>query len=179
MHVAPHLHVVVHAIKASRVTSNIPCTSKGVKYKVKLVQNYIYNLENNNIPINGFRFELCFKGNLSLGDVEQPYRNYNVTNGIPEGIEIAIRVSNNDYLEMIQFAYIEHKKLGKGGSSKQPSVQTKSHLVKLLNYVGLFSTRFEKLLNIKSRVEIEPPPPSDQEPCKRNCSVTLLFIKMP
>ena len=112
-----------------------------------------------------------------MGDAEQLFRNYNVTNGIPEGIKIAIRVSNDDYLEMIQFAYIEHKKLGKGGSSKQPSVQTKSHLVKLLNYVGLLSTRFERLLNIKSRVEIEPPPPSDQEPCKRNCSVTLLFIK--
>ena len=105
------------------MTSNIPCTNKGVKNKVKLVRNYIYNLENNNIPINGFRFELCFKGNLSLGDAKQLFRNYNMTNGIPEGIEIAIRVSNDDYLEMIQFAYSEHKKLGKGGSSKQQSVQ--------------------------------------------------------
>ena len=95
------------------MTSNIPCTYKGVKNKVKLVQNYISNLENNNISINGFRFELCFKGNLSLGDAEQLFRNYNVTNGTPEGIEIAIRVSNDDYLEMIQFAYIEHKNLEK------------------------------------------------------------------
>ena len=31
---------VVHAIKASGVTSNIPCTYKGVKNKVKLVRNY-------------------------------------------------------------------------------------------------------------------------------------------
>ena len=97
---------VVHAIKASRVTSNIPCTNIGVKNKVQLLQNYIYNIENNDIPINGFRFELCFKGNLSLGDAEQLFRNYKVTNSIPEGIKIAIRVSNDDYLEMIQFAYI-------------------------------------------------------------------------
>ena len=52
---------------------------------------------------------------------------------------------------MVQVAYFEYKILGKEGSSKEPSVE-------LLNYLRLFSTRFEKLLNIKSRVQVELPP---------------------
>ena len=38
-----------HTIKVSEVTANIPCINKGVKSKLKVIQNNLYKIKNNNI----------------------------------------------------------------------------------------------------------------------------------
>ena len=87
-------------------------------------------------------------------------------NGIPEGIEIATTVSTMEYEELVQFAYVEYEDIGRGRASNQPSIEKKADMVTLLNCLGLFSTKFERLLSIKSRIQNDLP--VDTEPVEVN-----------
>ena len=62
-----------------------------------------------------------------------------MSNGLPEGIEIE---------ELIQFVYIEYEHIGRGRASSEPSVEKKGDMATLLNCLGYFSTKFEKLIII-------------------------------
>ena len=147
---------VLHAIKASGVTMDIPCTNLGMKKKLEFIKKFILEILSNSMMITGFRTELCFKGNLSLSEATDLFRNYRLVNGVPEGIEIAKYVSTKDYKQLIQFVYMEHQHIGRGRASSEPTVDQKASMGELLNSIGYFSTKFERLLQIRSQHINEP-----------------------
>lgn len=139
---------VIHAIKASGIIMDIPCSNRGMKSKLKLISRYIYETLNRSMNIMGFRSEICMKGNVTLQQVTEIFKSYSMSNGLPEGIEVAKCVSQREYKELIQFVYIEYEHIGRGANANEPSVDQKANMAKLLNCLGLFSTRYEKLLTI-------------------------------
>ena len=135
---------------------DIPCTNKIMKSKLQLIKNYINETLSNSISITGFRYEICYKGNLSLQQAKDIFTSYPMSNGLPEGIEVATTVSTMEYKELIQFVYIEYEHIGRGRASSEPSVEKKGDMATLLNCLGYFSTKFEKLLSLKPRLQNEP-----------------------
>lgn len=129
---------VLHAIKASGVTMDIPCTNLGMKKKLESIKKFILEILSNSMMITGFRTELCFKGNLSLSEATDLFRSYRLVNGVPEGIEIAEYVSTKDYKQLIQFVYMEHQQVGRGRASSEPTVDQKASMGELLNSIGYF-----------------------------------------
>ena len=79
---------VVHTIKVSEVTMNMPCTNQGMKKKMESIKGYILQILDDAMPVTGFQIEMCFKGHLSFRDAVQLFRSYSLTNAVPEGIEI-------------------------------------------------------------------------------------------
>ena len=60
------------------------------------------------------------------------------------------RVSVVEYHQLIQFVYTEHVEgLGKGRVTLKLTLSCKGKLAELLNALGYFSTRYERLLPIK------------------------------
>ena len=112
----------------------------------------------NSISITGFRYEICCKGTLSLQQAKDIFTSYLMSNGLPEGIEVA-------YKELIQFVYIEYEDIRKGRASSEPSVEKKADMARLLNCFGYFSTKFEKLL---SRLQNEPHKKLNQQRLRMN-----------
>ena len=137
-----------------------------MKSKLELIKNYIDEMLSNSISITGFRYEICCKGNLSLQQAIDIFRSYQMMNGIPEGIETATTVSTMECEELVQFAYVEYEDIGRGRASNQPSIEKKADMATLLNCLGLFSTKLERLLSIKSRIQNDPP--VDNEPVEVN-----------
>ena len=54
------------------------------------------------------------------------FRSYPMSNGLPEGIEVATIVSTMEYKELIQFLFIEYEDIGRGRASSEPSVEKKA-----------------------------------------------------
>ena len=120
---------VLHAVKATGVTMNIPCTNKGMKSILELIKNYIDESLSNLISITEFRyeiFEIYCKGNLSSQQAKDIFRSYPMSNGLPEGIEVATIVSTMEYKELIQFVFIEYEDIGRGRASSEASVEKKA-----------------------------------------------------
>ena len=72
---------VLHAIKISRVTMDIPCTNLGMKKKLESIKNFILEILSNSMKITGFRTEVCFKGNLLLPEANDLFRSYRLVIG--------------------------------------------------------------------------------------------------
>ena len=115
---------VLHAVKATGVMMNIPCTNKGMKSKIEFIKNYIDEILSNLKSITGFRYKICCNGNLSPQQAKDTFRSYPMSNGSPEGIEVATIVSTMKYKKLIQFVFIED--IGRGRASSEPSVEKKA-----------------------------------------------------
>ena len=61
------------------------------------------------------------------------------------------------------FVDVEHQDIGKGRASNQSSVANKRQMAELLNCLGFFSTKFERLLLIKTKVHYEMPDSEQEE----------------
>ena len=71
------------------------------------------------------------------------FKSYTIINKLPESIEIDQYVFVTEYKQLIQFVYKEHKDLGRGRSSSEPSLSKKANLAELLNCLGYFSMKYE------------------------------------
>ena len=127
--------------------------------------------------MSGFRKSghICCKGNLSLQQAKDIFTNYPMSNGLPEGIEVANTVSTMEYKELIQFVYIEYEDIGRGRASSEPSVEKKGDMATLLNCFGYFSTKFEKLL---SRLQNEPHEETEPVEVKNELEQIMHYVKV-
>ena len=88
---------------------------------------------------------------------------YPAIEGLPEGVELSDKVLVEQYVELIQYVYVEHKEIDKGRASNQPSISNKKGMAELLNSLGFFSPRYEKLLPMKAKMYYEIPTNDNEE----------------
>ena len=133
---------VIHFLKASGLTMNIPCTNRGMVTKLTTIHSIIHDVSTQAVPICGYRFEFCFYGDLTYREAYEMAISYPVVEGLPEGVELCEKISVEQYVELIQYVYVEHEEIGKGRVPNQPSITNKKGMAELLNALGFFSTRY-------------------------------------
>ena len=97
---------VIHILKASGLTMNIPCTNRGMVTKLTTIHSIIHDVSTQAVPICGYRFEFCFNGDLTYREAYEMAISYPVVEGLPEGVELCEKVSVEQYVELIQHAYV-------------------------------------------------------------------------
>ena len=84
-----------------------------------------------------YRIEFCFKGAIELNEAYEGVRTYEMINSLPKGVKLAKKVDTNDYKELIQFVYMEHREsIDRGRTNEEPSIERKKNLIELLNCLG-------------------------------------------
>ena len=69
---------------------------------------------------------------------------------LPKSVQLTKKVSKDEYKELIQFAYIEHREsIDCGQTNQEPSIERKKNLIELLNCLGLYFSKYERLLGLK------------------------------